>query len=111
MAWQTEVYAGFISKNQYSSSGDWNDEPDLGIKHLAKTIANKAVVLNTMSKKVNFQYETSTKIKRGVGLLQKDNKFLQNCMEKMEEKLNSWEDKFSNMGKMMGVVIKMQQMA
>eukprot|EP00957_Ditylum_brightwellii_P175653 13374267-Ditylum_brightwellii.AAC.1 len=51
MAWQAEVCAGFNSKNQYSFSGDWNDEPDLRVKPFDKTIANQAVVLHTMNKK------------------------------------------------------------
>eukprot|EP00957_Ditylum_brightwellii_P176815 13468456-Ditylum_brightwellii.AAC.1 len=89
MAWQAEVCAGFNSKNQYSLSGDWNDEPDLQIKPFAKTVTNQAFVLDTMSKKVNSQYKTSTEIKRKMELLQKNNKFLQNSMEKMEKKLNS----------------------
>jgi len=40
IAWQAEVCAGFTSRNQYSLSGDWIDEPELGIKPFAKTIAN-----------------------------------------------------------------------
>eukprot|EP00957_Ditylum_brightwellii_P072194 5487976-Ditylum_brightwellii.AAC.1 len=48
---QAEVCAGFMSRNQYSLSGEWIDEPELGIKPFAKTIANQTVVLDNMSKK------------------------------------------------------------
>eukprot|EP00957_Ditylum_brightwellii_P042935 3250676-Ditylum_brightwellii.AAC.1 len=78
-----------MSKNQYSLSGDWIDEPEIGIKPFTKTIANQAVVLDNMCKQVNIQSETRTEIKRERELLQKDNEHLQNSIEQMEKKLNS----------------------
>ena len=99
IAWQAEVCAGFTSRNQYSLSGDWIDEPELGIKPFAKIIANQAVVLDNMSKKVHAQSDTSTEIKREMELLQKGNKQLQSTIGKMEKKLNSWEEKFNNIEK------------
>eukprot|EP00957_Ditylum_brightwellii_P020296 1531739-Ditylum_brightwellii.AAC.1 len=48
---QAEVCVGFMSRNQYYLSGNWIDEPNLGVKSFAMTIDNQAALLDNMSKK------------------------------------------------------------